>query len=222
MDYEAARVKMVDRQIRTTDVQSYAVLDAFLAVPREAFVPARFKQLAYIDNDIEIAEAGEGKPARYIMEPSPLAKLMQLANIEPDDVVLEIGCGTGYAAAIISQMAGSVVSLESEDDLANTASDTLARLGYDNVAVVTGPLPEGHAEEAPYDVIFINGSVEVVPDAIFEQLREGGRLVCVEGSGNASRARLYCKEDGAVAERAAFNTSVRPLPGFEKPETFVF
>ena len=220
IDFEAARTRMVDNQLRTTDVTSYGVIDAFLTVPREEFVPARFKPLAYIDTDIEIAPMEAGRRARYLMEPSPLAKLVQLAQVGPEDVVLEIGCGTGYASAILSLLAGSVVALELDEKLAAAATDTLARLGYDNVAVVSGPLTEGCQAEAPYDVIFIGGAVEQVPEALFQQLRDGGRLVVVEGLGNASRAKMYLKEDGVVAQRASFNTSVKPLPGFEKTGSF--
>lgn len=222
IDFEAARTKMVDNQIRTTDVTSYAVIDAFMTVPREAFVPEKFKTLAYIDHDIELAAAGPGRKARYLMEPSPLAKLIQLAAVGPDDVVLDVGCGTGYTSAIFSLLASSVVALEADEKLAATATETLSALGYDNVAVVTGPLAEGYRSEGPFDVIFIGGAVEEVPQALFDQLRDGGRLVTVEGVGNASRARLYLREEGAIGERAAFNTSVKPLPSFERPETFVF
>lgn len=222
IDFEAARTKMVDNQLRTTDVTSHRVLDAFLTVPREEFVPARFKPLAYIDNDIEISPADAERPARYLMEPSPLAKLVQLAEVGPDDVVLEIGCGTGYASAVLSLLAGSVVALESDEKLAGMATDTLARLGYDNVAVVSGQLAEGYEPEAPFDVVFIGGAVEQVPEALFDQMRDGGRLVAVEGTGNASRAKMFLKEGGSVARRASFNTSVKALPGFERPETFVF
>lgn len=216
MDYTAARIKMVDNQIRTTDVTSHSVLEAFLAVPREAFVPAVQKPLAYIDNDIELA------PGRYLMQPSPLAKLMQLATITKNDVVLEVGCGTGYASAVLSLLAGSVVALESDEALAAKAGETLAELGYDNVAVVTGDLEKGYPAEAPYDVIFVNGAVEVVPDALLAELRDGGRLVAVEGYGNASQARLFVKERGTVSEVRAFNTAVKPLPGFRKAAEFVF
>lgn len=221
-DSESARVKMVDNQLRTTGVTSYPVLDAFLSVPREAFVPARFKALAYIDDDIEIAPAEPERPARYLMEPSPLAKLVQLAEIGPDDVVLEIGCGMGYVSAVLSRLASSVVALESDEHLAAIASETLAANGYDNVAVVVGPLEEGYAPESPFDVIFFDGAVEAIPEAMFDQLREGGRLVAVEGYGNASRAKLFLREGGVTSERAAFNTSVKPLPGFRRPEVFVF
>ncbi|WP_234188879.1 protein-L-isoaspartate O-methyltransferase [Shinella sp. NM-101] len=216
MDYKAARTKMVDNQIRTTDVTSREVLDAFLTVPREEFVPAAARPLAYIDNDVQIA------PGRYLMEPSPLAKLVQLGEIAPGDVVLEVGCGTGYASAVLSKLGSSVVALESDAALAATATETLARLGYDNVAVVTGDLEAGYAPEAPYDVIFVHGAVEVLPGALFSQLRDGGRLVVVEGYGNASQARLYIKEGGRVAERNVFNTAVKPLPGFRKAKEFVF
>lgn len=216
IDYKAARTKMVDNQIRTTDVTSHEVLDAFLTVPREEFVPAAVKPLAYIDNDIQVA------PGRFLMEPSPLAKLVQLAEIGGSDVVLEVGCGAGYAAAILSRLAGSVVALESDATLAATATETLARLGYDNVAVVTGNLEAGYADEAPYDVIFVGGAVEFVPEALFAQLRDGGRLVVVEGYGNASQARLYLKDGGYVSERYVFNTAVKPLPGFRKAKEFVF
>ncbi len=216
IDYKAARTKMVDNQIRTTDVTSHEVLDAFLTVPREEFVPAAVKPLAYIDNDIQLA------PGRFLMEPSPLAKLIQLADIAPSDIVLEVGCGTGYASALLSKLGSSVVALESDAELAASATETLARLGYDNVAVVSGDLEGGYAPEAPYDAVFVHGAVEFVPEALFAQLRDGGRLVVVEGYGNASQARLYIKESGRVAERNAFNTAVKPLPGFRKVKEFVF
>lgn len=216
IDYKAARTKMVDNQIRTTDVTSHEVLDAFLTVAREEFVPAAAKPLAYIDNDIQLA------PGRYLMEPSPLAKLIQLAEIAKSDIILEVGCGTGYASAILSRLGSSVVALESDADLAATATETLSRLGYDNVAVVSGDLEAGYAAEAPYDVIFVHGAVEFVPAALFAQLRNGGRMVVVEGYGNASQARIYIKESGHVAERNVFNTAVKPLPGFRKAKEFVF
>jgi protein-L-isoaspartate(D-aspartate) O-methyltransferase len=216
MDFEAARVKMVDNQIRTTDVTSHSVLNAFLSVPREEFVPAGARALAYVDTDVEVA------PGRFVMEPSPLAKLLQLAAITRNDVVLEIGCGSGYTAGLLSLLASSVVSLEVDETLAATATETLSRLGYDNVAVVTGPLEKGYAPEAPYDLIFVGGAVDHVPADILAQLREGGRLVAVIGHGNASRAKLFVKEGGAVAENSHFNTAVKPLPGFAKVAEFVF
>lgn len=222
MDYAAARTKMVDNQIRTTDVTSHSVLNAFLSVPREAFVPAELKPLAYIDEDMQVCPAQNGNPARYIMEPSPLAKLLQLAAITKDDVVLEIGCGAGYAAALLSLIAGSVVATESDESLVAKASEKLSELGYDNVAVVSARLEDGYAAEAPYDVIFVNGSVEQLPDGLLSQLREGGRLVAVVGYGNAARARLYIKNGGITSYTEYFNAAVKPLPGFRRAAEFVF
>jgi protein-L-isoaspartate(D-aspartate) O-methyltransferase len=138
------------------------------------------------------------------------------------DVVLEVGCGTGYASAILSKLGSSVVAIESDATLATTATETLSRLGHDNVAVVVVDLEAGYAPEAPYDVIFVHGAVEFVPDALLAQLRDGGRLVVVEGYGNASQARLYIKESGRVSERNVFNTAIKPLPGFRKAKEFVF
>lgn len=220
MDFEAARIKMVDNQIRPTDVTSHTVLAAFLSVPRENFVPERMKPLAYIDSDIEVASPAQTPGGRYLMEPSPLAKLLQLATITKTDTVLEIGCSTGYASAILSILAESVVALESNEALAATATQGL--LTYDNVTVVTGELEKGCAGKAPFDVIFIHGSIETLPPALFEQLTDGGRLVVVHGFGNASRAKLFIHENGKTSERLAFNTAVKPLPGFKKARDFVF
>ncbi|PWW04216.1 protein-L-isoaspartate(D-aspartate) O-methyltransferase [Hoeflea marina] len=222
IDYTQARQKMVDNQIRTTDVTSHSVLKAFLTVAREDFVPARLKPLAYIDADLEIRPAGPGAPARYLMEASPLAKLLQLAGVSKSDVVLEIGSGTGYVSALLSLLAGSVVAVESDPDLAAAATRTLSENGYDNVAVVTGDLAAGYPSEGPYDLIFISGSVDHVPDALGAQLREGGRLVTVVGHGPAARAEILVREAGTLSGLPAFNASVKPLPGFAKAAAFVF
>ncbi|MCP4317504.1 MAG: protein-L-isoaspartate O-methyltransferase [Hyphomicrobiales bacterium] len=222
MDFELARTKMVDNQIRTTDVTSHPVLGAFLSVAREDFVPSDARALAYIDDDIRISDGQDGQATRYLMEPSPLAKLLQLADVKESDVVLEIGCGSGYVSALLSLLADSVVALESDETLAEAAGDKLSKLGYDNVAVVTGPLVDGYKPEAPYDVIFIGGAVEELPHGLFDQLRDGGRLVVVEGHGNASKANLYIRDGGNTSARRGFNTSVKALPGFEKAAEFEF
>jgi protein-L-isoaspartate(D-aspartate) O-methyltransferase len=222
MDFETARLKMVESQIRTTDVTSHSVLNAFFAVPREAFVPEKLKGLAYIDNDVEIRPAEAGKAARYLMQASPLAKLLQLAAIGKDDVVLEVGAGTGYTSALLSLLAGSVVALESDTDLAAQATSTLASLGYGNVSVVSGPLENGHAAGAPYDLIFVNGAVEQVSADLFAQLRDDGRLVVVQGFGNSARASVFVRERGAISENVFFNAAVKVLPGFAKAKEFVF
>jgi len=221
-DFSEQRVKMVDGQVRTTDVTDQALLDAMLSVPREAFVGANRRNLAYIDEHIEIAAPASGQPARYLMQASPFAKLAQLAEIHPSDFVLDVGCGTGYSSAVLSRLASSVIALESDPALAQSATSTLANLGYDNVVVVQGALNEGHGAEAPYDVIFVGGAVEEIPQMLFDQLKEGGRLVAVEGQGNAGIARLFLKTTGIVGGRRAFNAAIRPLPGFERIRAFEF
>lgn len=216
IDFEAARIKMVENQIRTTDVTSHSVLRAFLDIPRESFVPEKAKPLAYLDADIELS------PGRYLMEASPLAKQLQAAEITKADRVLDVGTGSGYVAALLSRLAGSVTALESDAVLAEQAAQNLKALDCQNVTVVTGELTKGHAPDAPYDLIFVNGAVEEVPVALLEQLAEGGRLVAVVGYGNAAQAKILLKEHGAISESSRFNLSVRPLPGFAKVKEFVF
>lgn len=216
MDYAALRSKMVDGQIRTTDVTSHPVLNAFLSVRREDFVPESRKAVAYIDNDVQIA------PGRYMMAPSPLAKMLQLAEIRPTDHVLDIGAGTGCTSALLSHLAGSVVALESDAELAATAKANLEAAGAANVSVVTGDLAAGCSAKAPYDLIVVSGAVEMIPEALFAQLKEGGRLVAVLGRGLASGVHLYIREGGSHSDRFAFNASVQILPGFAKSPEFQF
>lgn len=219
-DFTERRVKMVDGQIRTTDVTSAPLIEAFLDVPREIFVDPAVRDLAYIDEDIRISSGADGH--RYLMEPSPLARLLQLAEVDEDDSVLDVGCGTGYAAAILSRLARSVIALESDAALVERATSALAEAGSDNVVVATGSLRDGYAANAPYNVIFVGGSVEEVPETLFKQLAEGGRLVAVEGRGNAGVARVFLKTSGIVTGRRAFNAAIKPLPGFERIRVFEF
>ena len=150
------------------------------------------------------------------------AKLVQLAAIQPGDHVLAIGTGTGYSAAVLSQIASSIVGVESDSDLASAAATKMAELGFNNVVIANTPLPEGDATRAPYDVIVIEGAVDFVPAQLFDQLKNGGRLVAVEGLGNAGTARLYMKDDGVVSGRIAFNLAVKELPGFARAPSFQF
>ncbi|RLQ89466.1 protein-L-isoaspartate O-methyltransferase family protein [Notoacmeibacter ruber] len=210
------RRKMVDGQLRTTAVTALPVLEAFLNVPREEFVPSRLRDLAYIDEDIEVA------PARYLIEPGPLAKMVQLADVKASDVVLDLCCATGYSSAIMATIASSVIAIEPDEGLSETASERLSALGYDNVAVLNGNPENGCEDEAPFDVILIGGAVDYVPDAILKQLKPGGRLVTVEGHGNAANAVLYIGGNGVGGGRTAFNCAVKPVPGFRRQPGFVF
>lgn len=222
VDFQELRVKMVDGQVRTTDVTDVAVLDAMLEVPREAFVPAARRAFAYIDEDIELEASQAGGSPRFLMEPSPFARLVQLAGLTARDSVLDVGCVTGYSSAILCRIAASVVALESNSALAAQARETLAAQGCDNVSVVEGPLAAGHPARAPYDVIFVNGAVDEVSPALFDQLADGGRLIAVIGTGNAGRATFHIKENGVVSARHAFNAAIRPLDEFRRAPAFEF
>jgi protein-L-isoaspartate(D-aspartate) O-methyltransferase len=217
IDFATARQRMVDNQIRTTDVTAHELLDSLLSVPRENFVPESAKPLAYIDTDIELETAG-----RFILEPSPLAKLLQAAEVISSDNVLEVGTGTGYVAAVLSSMADKVTALEVDSALAETAKSTLTDGGYDNVSVVTGSLSQGHKASGPFDVIFVNGAIEIEPKSLFDQLAEGGRLIAVIGHGLSAQAFVFQKESGAVSSRKLFNSAIPALPGFERTAEFVF
>ena len=221
-DFATARANMVNCQVRTTDVTDYAIIDAMMEVPREHFVPSAMRFAAYIDEDIEVSPATDEGPARYVLEPSPFAKMLQLADIRPTDTVLDLGCATGYSAAILSKLCESVIAVEPDESLGGYAMETLSELGIDNVAVVDGPLAEGYPKEGPFGVIVLEGSVEEVPEALFEQLREGGRLVAIIGTGLSGKAHLFSKENGIVSARPAFNAAVPQLPGFERDIGFVF
>ncbi len=216
IDFARARTTMVDCQIMPNGVTRNDVLEAFLLVPREAFVPAAMKALSYIDEDIEVAGG------RYLMEAMSLAKLIQLAEVQETDIVLDVGCATGYSTALLARLASSVVALECDDALATSASANLSDQSADNAVVVTGPLEMGYAKEGPYDVIFVGGAMGAVPAGLLDQLKVGGRLVGVVGQGNAATAVLYTNVGGVVGSRTPFNSAVAPLPGFEVADTFVF
>lgn len=216
MDFQLARELMIEGQLKPNQVNEPRIQEAFRAVPRELFVPAALKGVAYIDEDMEVA------PGRYLLEPLVLARMIQAANPGPRDVVLDIACATGYSAAILAQLAGAVVAVEEDQELVDRATGTLQDLRYDSVVVVKSPLTEGWAEQAPYDVIVINGMVEEVPGAILDQLNEDGRLVVVENMRGVGKAMLYLKEGGVVGRRELFDAASPLLPGFVKPRGFVF
>ncbi|WP_029057149.1 protein-L-isoaspartate O-methyltransferase family protein [Stappia stellulata] len=218
-DFERARTHMVDNQLRTNDVTDHGILDAMASVPRERFVPASRRSIAYSDSDIPLSV---GDTQRYLMKPHVFAKLIQLAKIGPDDVVLCVGCASGYSVAVLAELAGSVVGLEATADATAAASDLLVDLGIENAAVVDGDLVTGAASEGPYDVIVIDGAIEHLPDALTAQMKDGGRLVAIEGVGGAGVARLYVRSGEAVSGRFAFNATAHVLPGYQAAKEFVF
>ncbi|MGI9414986.1 MAG: protein-L-isoaspartate O-methyltransferase family protein [Hyphomicrobiales bacterium] len=222
-DYDTARANMVESQVRPNSVTDRGVIDAMAEVPREAFLPRAVQTIAYMDEDVVVAPATQDGLARYVIQPMVFARLVQLAEIQPGDLVLDVGCGLGYSSAVLARMADAVVALECDEGLAQTAADVLVEQGVDNAAVVTGVLNEGYASEAPYDAIVLNGSVSKVPEALLGQLKEGGRLVAVVGEGPLGRAHLYIRHGEVVAEKVAFDATVAALPGFAETEpSFAF
>jgi protein-L-isoaspartate(D-aspartate) O-methyltransferase len=216
-DYRAARLNMVESQLRTNKVTDEALLEAFLTVPRERFVTAPLRGIAYVDEDIPL---GGG---RALMEPMVLARLLQLARLGPQDRVLEIGAATGYATAILSRLAASVVAVESDAALLAAARAALTELGCTNVTFAEGRLEAGSAESAPYDAILIGGAVAAIPDAVVRQLGEGGRLVTVlrHGAG-MGQAILMTRAEGVLSHRPVFDAATALLPGFEPVPQFTF
>lgn len=216
MDYAEARLNMVENQVRTNRVTDPLIIEAMGALPREAFVPDDKQGIAYIDEDIDIA------PGRFLMEPMVLARLLQAAEVTENDVVLDIGCGTGYASAVLAHMANTVVALECDSSLAAKATETLSALEIDTVAVVEGALQEGSPKQAPYDVIFVGGAVADVPAAIASQLAEGGRLVAVTHTKSVGTGTLMTNHRGVLSRRELLDAATPFLPGFEPAPEFVF
>ena len=216
-DHAAARRNMVSGQIRTNRVTDERLIEAMEEIPRERFVPHAKRGVAYVDEDVEIASG------RYLMEPMVLARMVQEAGIAADDMVLDVGCGTGYATAVMSRLAGTVIALDVDGSLAAEAERALNAVGADNAIVVTGPLAEGYARQAPYDVILLGGAVDHLPQALADQLAEGGRIVGVlREAGGVGQATLWARHRGALSSRSLFEASLPPLPGIARPVQFEF
>ena len=220
-DFRLARENMVESQVRPNGITDRRIIDAMASIKREDFMPAGQRELAYVDDDVEIAPGSDGQPPRSMIEPMALARLVQLAAIKATDKVLHIGAATGYGTAVIAQLASKVRALESDTRLTAALRHNLAP--YHNVEVVEGPLTTGHASGAPYDIIFIEGRVGEVPEMLFSQLAEGGRLVAVAGEADMAKASLWTVSGQSQSRRAAFDASVAMLPGFAKRRpAFVF
>jgi protein-L-isoaspartate(D-aspartate) O-methyltransferase len=222
VDYRTARRAMVDGQVRTNDVTDLRLIAAMLDIPRETFVPKGRAALAYLDRDVRLTEASATEPARYLIEPMVLAKLIQAADPTRDDRVLVVGAGTGYSAAVLARLAASVVALEEGAALLAQARSILPTLGGGKVTIVAGPLAGGAPGSAPYDVILIDGGVELVPGVLRRQLSRHGRLVTVVRSGPGGKATLFGPGTENTGGQFLFDASAPLLPGFADAPAFVF
>jgi protein-L-isoaspartate(D-aspartate) O-methyltransferase len=216
IDSAAVRRLMVEGQVRTADVTDAALLDAMLTVQRERFLPPAQAPLAYVDADVPI---GKG---RALLKPMVFAKLVQAAGVGSTDHVLDVACGTGYSSAVLAQLAGSVIAVEEDVELARQAREALASVGAAWVELAVGPLTAGWPAGAPYDVILLNGAVEIVPEALAQQLKPQGRLACIHGRPPAGKGMIYRVIEGRPVGRPVFDAAARLLPGFVAPPTFVF
>jgi protein-L-isoaspartate(D-aspartate) O-methyltransferase len=210
------RLHMVNGQLRTGGVVDQAVLAAFLETPRERFVTPAFASLAYVDRDLP----ARGARARRLLPPLTLARILQAAEVNPGDRVLDVGGGSGYGAALLELMGAKVVALESDSGAAAAARTELS--GRADVAVVEGPLEAGAADLGPFDVILVEGAFQTPPSGLLAQLADGGRLVGVDATTGASQAALYEKAEGAVSRRALFETRAQTLDGFQPAVSFAF
>ena len=216
-DMSAARHFMVEGQVRTNDVTDTRITEAMLTIERERYVPAAQKALAYADVCVEV------KPGRFLLDPRSFGKLAQLAEIRETDRVLDVACATGYSSAVLATMSADVVALEEDEELAKSAAPLLratSKLG--RIYGVVGPHKAGAAAQAPYDVIFVNGAIEEVPDSWVQQLKDGGRLVSIFKNGPVGKANFCVKRGGALSARVAFDANVPLLTTFERPKAFVF
>jgi protein-L-isoaspartate(D-aspartate) O-methyltransferase len=218
-DFTLARRNMIDGQLRPNRVNNAQLLAAIADLPRERFLPAGLRSVAYADEDVPL---GNG---RYLMEPMVLARLIQTLQPQPEDKALVVASGAGYGTALLARLVKSVVAVEADAKLAGSAEQTIKVLGIANVHHVTGKMEVGHAGEGPYDVILIEGAVQHVPAAIVAQLAEGGRLgtvIAAASAGVLGVAQLVVKEGGVASGRPIFDAGTPALPGFATPPRFTF
>jgi protein-L-isoaspartate(D-aspartate) O-methyltransferase len=218
--FATARQKMVDCQVRPNNVTDIRILDAMLAVPREAFVPPSQRAIAYLDRDLDVSEGAAAK--RFLIKPQVLARMLQAAEIKGTDRVLVAGSATGYAAAVVARLAEKVTATESDPAKVTTAKEVLARLGLGNVTFAAATAVEGGPADAPYDVVVLDGATEIVPDRLYGQLKEGGRLVGVFATTRPPQITIVTRSHGDFGNRTVFDASAPVLPGLERLPAFVF
>ena len=213
-DYTTRRTTMVDTQIRPSDVTKFPIIEAMLNVAREEFVPDRLREAAYVGENLDL---GQG---RVMLEPRTLAKMLDALDLQRSDLVLDLGCGLGYSAAVAARLAEAVVAVESDEAMADEAQAILSREGADNVIRHQAPLAEGAPQHGPYDAIMVQGGVTEVPEALIGQIKDGGRIACLFMHGALGVVRIGYWLDGKISWRDAFNASAPVLAGFEKQTEF--
>jgi protein-L-isoaspartate(D-aspartate) O-methyltransferase len=216
IDFARARKQMVDTQLRTSNITDRRILAAMGALARERFVPEGRRELAYIDEHLPLGISG-----RALSAPAPFARLVQLANIQPGDAVLDLGCGTGYSAAVLAALGKSVLAVESVPALAAAARDNLAALGISNVEIAEGALDGSTVAGGPFDVVIVEAAFPAIPPVLLSHLRDQGRLVALVGSGMTAVAHVVVKTAGEIATRADFNARL-PVLGGTAATDFVF
>ena len=216
IDYAAAREAMVDRQVRTADVTLYPIIAAMLAVPREDFVPAALRPVAYLGEHVPLA------PGRVLLDPRVFAKLLDALDVGPDDLVLDLGCGLGYSTAVLARMAQAVVAVEPDPEMAAEAEALLAAHAVDNAVVQAGPLEEGVVEHGPFDAVILEGAIETLPHAIEAQLKVDGRIAAIFTDGAGGQARLGLRTPQGISWRRIFDATAPVLPGFAAAKAFEF
>ena len=218
--FVTARQKMVDGQVRPSDVTDIRVIDAMLAVPREEYVPAELRQMAYLDIDLDLSEPGSRK--RYLIKPVVLGRMLQAAEINRTDNVLVVGCSSGYTAAVVSHLAVKVTATADDKALAAKAAALLASAAISNVTFVSALAASGYAANGLYDVIVLAGASEIVPTGLYQQLAAGGRLVGVSAIERPSRAVIVTHSHDDFGSRPLFDATVPVLAGLERLPEFVF
>ncbi|MFQ6548666.1 protein-L-isoaspartate O-methyltransferase family protein [Aestuariibius sp. 2305UL40-4] len=215
-DYAERRRIMVDTQIRPSDVTKFPIIKAMLNVPREAFVPDAAREAAYMGEHLPLA------PGRVILDPRVVAKMINALDADQGDVALDIGCGLGYSAALLAQLCEAVVAVEDDAARVADAQAALSEHDIDNAAVIEGALADGAPKHGPYDIILIEGGVETVPDALTDQLKDGGRIAALFVDGRLGTVRIGHRTGGRLSWRDEFNAGAPVLDGFRKEAAFQF
>lgn len=212
--FATRRMMMVDTQVRPSDVTKFPIIEAMLSVPREIYVPRDLQEAAYVGDNLSL---GAG---RVMLEPRTLAKMLDALDVQPSEMVLDVGCGLGYSSAVIARLAETVVAVEEDAEMAAEAQRLLSVEGVDNAVVVTGPLAAGAAKHGPYDAVMVEGGVESIPDALVHQIKDGGRIAAVFMEGNVGTVRIGIKREGRINWRFTFNAAAPVMGGFSRERGF--